>query len=108
MSGRYDSRFMDSIKTGSARSAEIFLDELAPLVETLPHSAVDIGCGSGTWAAAFSARFPGAEVRGVDGTYVDRDNLLMDPADVRAHALTRPLPAARRFRVGISVRGAEH
>jgi len=108
MSGRYDSRFMDSIKTGSARSAEIFLDELAPLVETLPHSAVDIGCGSGTWAAAFSARFPGAEVRGVDGTYVDRDNLLIDPANFQAHDLTLPLPADRRFGLAISLEVAEH
>lgn len=108
MSGKYDSRFMDSIKAGSARSADIVLDALAPLVETLPRSAVDIGCGSGTWAAAFAARFPGAEVRGVDGAYVDQDGLQIDRADFRAHDLSLPLAADRRFGLAISLEVAEH
>lgn len=108
MAGQYDSRFLDSIRTGSLRSADIVLDNLAPLIETLPRSAVDIGCGSGTWAAAFAARFAGSEVRGVDGDYVDRDTLQIDPADFRAHDLSHPLPADRRFGLAISLEVAEH
>ncbi|GAA0309695.1 class I SAM-dependent methyltransferase [Rhodovulum strictum] len=108
MAGLYDVRFLASIKAGSSRSAAIVLDHLAPLIETLPRSVVDIGCGSGSWAAAFAARFPGAELRGIDGDYVDRTRLSIRPADFRAHDLTRPLPADRRFGLAISLEVAEH
>lgn len=108
MAGRYDSRFLDSIRAGSRRSADLVLDLLAPLIVTLPRSVVDIGCGSGTWAAAFADRFAPAEVLGIDGAYVDRASLMIDPADFRARDLSRPLAAERRFGLAISLEVAEH
>lgn len=108
MTGKYDSRFIYSIKAGSSRSAAIVLDVLAPLVETLPRSAIDVGCGSGSWAAAFAARFNSADVRGVDGPYLERGDLQIDPANFRAHDLSRPLRADRRYGLAISLEVAEH
>lgn len=99
---------MHSINAGSSQSAAIVLDALAPVIETLPCSAIDIGCGSGSWAAAFAARFGGADVRGVDGDYVDRSHLQIDTGRFLAYDLSRHLPADRRYGLAISLEVAEH
>lgn len=108
MSGKYDARFMSSIKAGSFRSAVIVFDSLAPLIDTLETSIIDIGCGSATWASAFAARFPDAVVCGVDGPYVDHNTLEIDSSNFRVHDLSHPLPAVRRYGLAISLEVAEH
>lgn len=115
MAGWYDTQFFDSITAGSRRSAEIVLGRLAPLFEEseeragpLPLSLVDIGCGTGTWARVFAERFAGAEVRGVDGAYLDPARLVIPADRFRAHDLTLPLPADRRFGLAMSLEVGEH
>ena len=90
---------------GSRRSAERIL----PLV--LAHfpaaSALDVGCGQGTWLAVLQ-RLGVEDVLGVDGDYVDRA-LLQIPADRYV-----PLDLRGRFDLGrtfdlvISLEVAEH
>lgn len=108
MAGKYDIRFFNSIMAGSRRSAEIVFDSLAPLFDRVPATLVDVGCGSGTWCRAFAERFATAELRGIDGDYVDRAQLVIDPAQFQAHDLTRPLPADRRFGLAMSLEVGEH
>jgi len=108
MAGKYDIHFFDSIMTGSRRSADIVFDLLAPLFSSVPRSLVDVGCGSGTWCRAFEDRFAPASVRGIDGDYVDRSQLLIQPSDFLAHDLTQPLPADRRFGLAMSLEVGEH
>ena len=71
----YDENFYRYQKDGSFRSASIIL----PIVEKYVHpkSVIDIGCGVGTWLAAWKKLF-GAKVCGIDGDYVDRTQLLID------------------------------
>ena len=102
---RYDAAFFDAVREGAARSAA----RIVPLVMDLvaPRSVLDVGCGDGTWLAAF-ARAGVADYVGVDG---------VDPADVPlaiprerlvVRDLTRPIDLGRAFDLAISLEVAEH
>ena len=82
---------------------------LSVTLETLPNvqSAVDIGCGVGTWLSVLKARGV-ADVQGIDGEWVDT-NLLVIPSESFLKAdLTKPLAVQRRFDLAISLEVAEH
>jgi len=102
---RYDASFFDAVREGAARSAS----RVVPLVMDLlaPRSVLDVGCGDGTWLAAF-ARAGVEDYLGVDG---------VDPADVPlaiprerlvVRDLTRPIDLGRAFELAISLEVAEH
>ena len=71
----YDENFYRTQKNGSFQSASIIL----PIVEKFihPKNIIDVGCGVGTWLAAWKKLF-GVEVCGVDGDYVDRSQILIE------------------------------
>lgn len=82
---------------------------LSVALESLPAigSAVDVGCGVGTWLSVLRER--GVEtVQGIDGEWVDT-SLLAIPAESFLKAdLTQPLKIDRRFDLAISLEVAEH
>ena len=72
----YDEKFYGDNVEGSLRSARV----VAPIVFNLTpiRSVVDFGCGHATWLRAF--RELGVDdVLGLDGDYVDRSKILVDP-----------------------------
>src|SRR6476660_9116831 len=70
-------------------------------------SVVDVGCGTGIWLAQFKAC--GVEdYLGIDGTYVRRDKLSIDPTRFQSRDLCRPFNLGRRFDLAISLEVAEH
>lgn len=91
----YTPDYFDSIAPGSDRSAEVIVPMVMDLVR--PRSVIDVGCGTGAWLAEFSRVGGGGaggrvkRVVGVDGSYVERDQLRIDAADFRAADLGRPL-----------------
>lgn len=100
----YPENFFENLIPGSMRSAATVIPLLASAL--VPKSVVDVGCGPGTWTAAF--RDAGvADYLGVDGEFIanlmqiDRDHFL-------AHDLKRPLQLDRRFDLAISMEVAEH
>ncbi len=74
----YDDKFYRAQKDDSFISAKIVL----PIVEKVvhPRNVIDIGCGVGTWLAAWKNLF-GVKIYGVDGDYVDRSQLFIDEKD---------------------------
>jgi SAM-dependent methyltransferase len=101
----YTPAFFEDRQPGSRRSA----DRVVPLIVDLirPRSVVDIGCGVGTWLAAFSDHGV-ADIAGVDGDYVVR-NMLEIPEDrFLARDLTKPLSLDRRFDLVCCLEVAEH
>jgi len=90
------------ISSASARSI------LAVLLRIYPaQSVLDVGCGIGTWGRA------GLELglktyRGVDGDYVDRKQLLVDPAHFSAGDLCQPLVLGQKFDLALCMEVAEH
>lgn len=105
MSEVYTSDFYTGHMAGSVSSAAA----IVPLVLSLfpVKSVVDVGCGVGGWLAEF-ARNGVADIRGVDGDYVDR-SLLKIPADrFTPRDLSQLASIGARFDLACSLEVAEH
>lgn len=102
----YDAEFYERNRALSLRSAEVVvplvMEEVGPM-----SSVVDIGCGIGTWLVEFANRGV-STLLGVDGDYVGRDTLLIDPGNFIAAELTEAIRFDRRFDLAISMEVAEH
>ncbi len=100
----YNRHFFSNLAGGAQQSAE----QVVPFVLSLPlkiTSVLDVGCGTGSWAATFMAH--GAEVVGVDG-YAPADALHIPAERFSVHDLTNPLDLGRRFDLVVSLEVAEH
>ncbi len=82
---------------------------LAMLLDALPpvRSAVDVGCGVGTWLSALAERGV-TDLLGLDGDWVDGARLVMPRQAFRAVDLAAVWPVDRRFDLAISLEVAEH
>jgi len=101
----YTSGFFATYADTSRQAAFGILPLVIDLVR--PQSAVDVGCGTGVWAAALM-QLGVADVTGVDGDYVDRKTLEIPPARFLAWDLAKPLRLSRRFDLVMSLEVAEH
>ena len=102
---KYDRAYFDSHSRAARRSAEV----IVPLVMEMlsPRSVCDVGCGPGIWLAAFEEQGV-TEVVGVDGDYVDREALRIDPTKFVAADLEHGIPKVGRFDLTVSLEVAEH
>ncbi len=101
----YSNDFFAYLREKSRRSAT----EIVPLICQLiqPNSVVDLGCGTATWLSVFEEH--GVEnVLGIDGDYVERQNLEVDPEKFHPFDLTQPLVLPNKFDLAISLEVAEH
>jgi len=75
----------------------------------LPHigCAIDIGCGVGTWLNVLRERGI-ADILGIDGEWVDTDELVIPSESFIRHDLTTDLRLSRRYDLVISLEVAEH
>ncbi len=90
---------------GSRRSAERMLPLVLELVPAT--SALDVGCGIGTWLAVLRD-LDVRDVVGIDGDYVDR-GMLQIPADRFVPLdLAAPFDLGRPFDLALSMEAAEH
>jgi hypothetical protein len=72
-----------------------------------PKSVCDVGCSQGSWLAVFKEQ--GVErVAGIDGDYVERDELKIDESEFVAADLERGVPDVGRFDLALSLEVAEH
>jgi SAM-dependent methyltransferase len=101
----YDNAFFWRHREGARRSAGVIVPLVLGLVPA--RSAIDLGCGQGTWLAVL-AEHGVADVHGVDGDYVDRDRLEIPPERFHPHDLGRPLDLGRTFDLAVSLEVAEH
>ena len=94
-----------------ARSAETFSSArvVVPLVVDLikPKSVVDFGCGQGAWLRVF--REQGVPtLQGYDGSYVDRNKLLVDQSEFTDANLEAAMTVDRNYDLAVSLEVAEH
>lgn len=105
MTERYSHEFFSYTDRLAIRSAEAVL----PVVRAVEpaQSVADFGCGHGGWLAVWK-RLGVAEVVGIDGEYVNSDDLLINEGEFVRHDLTKPLDLGRRFDLVQSLEVAEH
>jgi len=101
----YTVSFYDTYIDESRGSARNLLPHVLRMFA--PTSVVDVGCGVGTWLSVF--RELGIDTTlGVDGDYVERSQLLIDPSMFLSHDLSHPLHLPRTFDLAVSLEVAEH
>lgn len=101
----YDKRFYELQVSASGGSAAV----VVPLVNDLVHpsSVLDVGCGIGAWLAEWE-RNGVTDVTGVDGDYVQRTDLRVDPSRFNPGDLEKGFHLGRRFALVQCIEVAEH
>jgi hypothetical protein len=103
---RYRDEFFRGRHERTVYAAETVLGLLLPALPEA-RSAVDVGCGVGTWLSV-AQRHGVSDIRGVDGHWVDIANLVIPAASFSHHDLRQNLDLGRRFDLAISLEVAEH
>ena len=101
----YDDAFQNMAATGSAYAARRIVSAVRTILSV--QSVLDVGCARGTWLREWRAQAV-HDILGVDGDYVDRGKLEIDPACFVVHDLATPFSLGRRFDVAQSLEVAEH
>lgn len=101
----YDAQFLDYTRSIATQSARIIVPILMEALR--PSSVVDFGCGRGPWLQVWKSAGV-SEVLGVDGDYVDRNDLAVELAEFTARDLRASIDLHRRFDLVESLEVAEH
>lgn len=106
MGKRYTRDYYEARQRRTEHSARVITDVL--LQHCAPvNSAVDVGCGVGTWLAVLAEKGV-AEIQGVDGPWVEQDLLVIPPERFLRANLGEPVTLPRRYDLAISLEVAEH
>jgi len=105
MKTNYHRRFYEINAATSAASATAILGALLKIHDA--KAVLDVGCGIGTWGKAGRA-LGVTRYLGVDGDYVQRDQLLVEQEEFLAHDLRRPLVLDQRFDLAMCMEVGEH
>lgn len=106
----FEERYVPTVLQENHESAKASAAAVVPLLlAALPgiHSVVDIGCGLGTWLAEFRDRGI-RNVRGVDGDWVDAQQLAIPWHLFTAMDLRHPWRLAAPFDLALCLEVAEH
>lgn len=103
----YGDDFYNSRHERTLYAARTLLDHVAGVVPPI-HSAVDVGCGVGTWLAVLRERGVD-QLRGYDGEWVDEQLLEIPAEEFVRQDLTWPIvPPPKKYDLAISLEVAEH
>lgn len=101
----YTTEFYDEALLISVRSARQIIPMIIELLN--PASIVDLGCGPGSWL--FVATENGIkDIFGIDGPWVNRNELKIPADKFLTHDLNTPLRLDRKFDLVLSLEVAEH
>lgn len=101
----YGAAFQNMAATGSVRAARRIISAVRAVLPV--RSVLDIGCARGTWLREWLAQEV-VDIVGVDGPYIDRADLEIDPQCFVVHDLTTRFNIGRRFDLAESLEVAEH
>jgi SAM-dependent methyltransferase len=101
----YHRGFYSGYRDASLSSARAIIDVVLRHIRP-PASVIDVGCGIGTWLKVWEEL--GAEIRGIDGDYVRREQLLIDPEKFTPMELRAPVSPGGQFDLAQSMEVAEH
>ena len=101
----YSPEFYNARQEGSKRSADHVSRWLCELLA--PKSVLDVGCGTGSWLAAFK-RNGVTDIWGLDGDWVPRDKLEIPLNCFRVIDLQKKTEVGRCFDLAVCLEVAEH
>ncbi len=101
----YSAAFYRDLDRTAAPSAALLVPRVLELVPA--RSVVDVGCGDGSWLAAFAAAGV-AEILGLDGPWIAPAQLKISTKDFQRTDLGQPIRAEREFDLAMSLEVAEH
>jgi len=104
-SGNYSNDFYDSIVAGSLRSARIYIEYLSKFWQ--PGSVVDVGCGRGTWLAAWAENGV-RQLVGLDGAWNSPNQMIDKRICFIATDLEARIVLEEQFDLAMSLEVAEH
>lgn len=105
MTAAYSAEFYRDLDQTSGPSAARVLPLVLSLVPV--GSAVDVGCGDGSWLAALSA-LGVSDIMGVEGPWISPQQLKIPTDKVRRMRLDQAIRIDRRFDLALSLEVAEH
>lgn len=71
-----------------------------------PKTLLDVGCGIGSWLTI--AEQNGCEILGIDGNYVNNEDLVIDKNNFKPFDLNQPFNLEKKFDLVLSLEVAEH
>ena len=106
MNGQYKQEFYVNRHQKTVYSAK---SVLSLVLKVLPpvHSAIDFGCGVGTWLSVLKEEGV-TEIRGLDGPWVDQNLLEIDKKYFIKSNFEEPIFLDKRYDLAISLEVAEH
>ena len=105
MSNALSSKYIHSSEVHNLKAPSIIVPYLINLFH--PRSVVDVGCGLATFLHLFKNN--GVEnILGIDGNWVDKSKLYIDPSEFLAADLEHPINIQRKFDMVICLEVVEH
>jgi 2-polyprenyl-3-methyl-5-hydroxy-6-metoxy-1,4-benzoquinol methylase len=101
----YEGDFFNYVNTTSLRSAKAFLKNVKLPVEV--KSILDVGCGKGAWLSQWRELYT-KDIQGLDGSYVDKQTLLIPKDNFLDVDLTDGFQLNRKFSLVQCLEVAEH
>lgn len=102
----YNYQFYEKRHSDTIHAAEVVLGLVADVTPPT-HSAVDLGCGVGTWLAVLKKNKV-EKVKGFDGAWVNKSLLQIPEENFFEQDFTQPIPGNETFDLAISLEVAEH
>lgn len=101
----YTESFFESIEQTVSDSAQIIVPLIMGLLQ--PNTVIDVGCGLGTWLSVFK-EYGVKDILGIDGDYIDRENLQIPQENFLSVDLKKPLTLESKWDLVVSLEVAEH
>ena len=102
----YQTHYYTNRDNRTRSAARVILGLLLPLLPPV-ESAIDIGCGVGTWLSVLKENGAG-NILGIDGPWVDKKSLVIPPESLITRDLSGPMEITQKFDLAISLELAEH
>lgn len=104
----YKDNFYKNRNDRTSTSASSIISILKNSVDKDIKSVIDLGCGVGTFLSVSKTIFDTTDLCGVDGDYVNKNYLVIDPKKFHSYDLEKRYKSDKKYDLAISLEVAEH